>query len=142
MSGQRTDDASPTLDRRERLIIAALRCWARGRAASRATMPRLFRLLAPLGAGMLVVTLNGFFELAEAHERRPLLVGRAGETALTGDEVKVLTLIRRGDGTLAQIDGLALGEVHGRPLLAVAAQITGRQVADAIGPVGEDTGTR
>lgn len=130
--------ASLWLGRRDRLIIAALRRWSRARAIRRSPMPQLFRLLAPLGAGMLVVALDGFFTLAEAHQGRPIQVGHSDELTLTADEAAVLTLIRWPDDRLAPTAEQKLVDAHGKPLLWAAAQIARLQVIDEVAPVGED----
>lgn len=140
MTVDRAKGASFWLGRRDRLIVAALRRWSRARALSRSPMPQLFRLLAPLGAGMLVVALDGFFTLAEAHQGRPLEVGQSYELRLTADEAAVLNLIRWPDDPLVQTGEQRLVDLHGKPLLRAAAQIARLQVIEEVAPVGEEAG--
>lgn len=142
MTVDRADAASPWLGRRDRLIIAALRRWSRARAVRRSPMPQLFRLLAPVGAGMLVVALDGFFTLAEAHQGRPMQVGHSNELRLTADEAAVLNLIRWPDDRLMPTGEQRLEDVHGKPLLRAAAQIARQQVIDELAPVGGDARSR
>lgn len=142
MTVDREDAASPGLGRRDRLIIAALRRWSRARAVRRSPMPPLFRLLAPLGAGMLVVALDGFFTLAEAHQGRPMQVGHSDELRLTADEAAVLDLIRWPDERLAPTGEPRLADVQGKPLLRTVAEIARRQVIDELTPMGAGARSR
>lgn len=137
MTIDRANGASLWLGRRDRLIVAALRRWSRARALSRSPMPQLFRLLAPLGAGMLVMALDGFFTLAEAQQGRPLEVGHSHELRLTADEAAVLNLIRWPDGQLMQMGEQRLADFHGKPLLRAVAQIARLQVIDEVALAGE-----
>ena len=89
-------------------ILAAIRCWRRGRDERRPVLPDMFAALAVHRCGAFAPVLNSLLTTFESCVGRRFTVGRSGQAGLSRDEDRLLDLLAAtddGDGLLPEEAG-------------------------------------
>jgi len=84
-------------------ILEAVRSWRVARDAGNSIQPALYVPLESRGYGLLAPVLDGLLTLFEAGARRRFDAGAPSDSAITGDEYRLLDLLE-GDDTTPSTD--------------------------------------
>lgn len=80
-------------------LLEAVRSWRIARDAGGSIQPALYAPLERRGYGLLAPVLDGLLTLFEAGSRRRFDAGSPSDSAITGDECRLLNLLEGGDVT-------------------------------------------
>ena len=80
-------------------ILEAVRSWRIARDAGNSIQPALYAPLESRGFGLLAPVLDGLLTLFEAGSRRRFDAGAPSDSAITGDEHRLLDLLESDDAT-------------------------------------------